>query len=302
VVDEMIRSLVIAISIIVTAAIGVPDAYAQITSNVLRRTLLIVVGTKSGTAFTIEVDGRQYLITAKHIVQSLANEQESTIQIRKKNGLSPLKVRVFKCEDPCDIAVMIPPKQLTINYSLEPTSSGMVIGQDAYFVGYPFGIAKIYATLPDVFGVIKKATVSLFNSQPDKHMNEILLDGYNNPGFSGSPVVYRDLENHNQYVFKVAGVISGFSPELVGVKEKEKEIQPNEVTQADINGNNIFRAPDGKIYRLKDSNDLAVLNSGIIRAWDIGTAVDLIRMHPIGPKADDGFRGEDAEDVPEKAG
>jgi len=43
---------------------------AQVTSNVLLRTLLIAIpGTKwvpTGTAFTIDVDGRQYLVTAKH--------------------------------------------------------------------------------------------------------------------------------------------------------------------------------------------------------------------------------------------
>ncbi len=270
---------------------------AQVTSNVLRRTFLILVSSKTGTAFTIEVDGRQYLITAKHVVESLPNEQESTIKVLRKNGLVDLKVTVFKCDDPCDIAVLVPPRQLTINYSLEPASNGMVLGQDAYFIGYPFCMTKTYATLPDVFGVVKKATVAQFDNIPDKNMSLILLDGHNNPGFSGSPVVYQNIfkNNSGQPVLMVAGVISGFKHDWSEIKEKEKEIQHSEITPADIADNNVFQAPDGKLYRLKNTNKVVALNTGIIRTWDIGSAVDLIRKHPIGPKTDDNFTGEDAE-------
>ena len=106
---------------------------AQVTSNVLRRTLLIQAS-ETGTAFTIEVDRRQYVVTAKHIVGKLPNDAQSTIQVRKKAGWSPLKVWIFKCDDPVDIAVLVAASQLTVDYPLEPTSNGMMVGQDAYFV------------------------------------------------------------------------------------------------------------------------------------------------------------------------
>ena len=35
------------------------------------------------------------------------------------------------------------------------------------------------------------------------------LDGHNNPGFSGGPVVYRDLNQSGAPVFYVAAVVSG---------------------------------------------------------------------------------------------
>ena len=61
----------------------IPSVTAQVTSNVLRRTLLIQAS-ETGTAFTIDIDGRQYIITAKHIVKGLPSDTQSTIQIGRK--------------------------------------------------------------------------------------------------------------------------------------------------------------------------------------------------------------------------
>lgn len=293
-----IRQVLIGLILVMEITILVIPSYAQVTANVLRRTRPIKIdSTKLGTAFTIEVDRRQYLITAKHIVQSLPDGQENTIQILEIKGWTSIKVRVFKCDDPCDIAVLVPPAQLTVAFPLQPSSVRMILGQDVHFVGYPFGMIKTYAGSPDVFGVVKKATVAQFDSMPDKDMSLILLDGYNNPGFSGSPVVYQNFferDSSGQPVLKVAGVISGFRHDWSEIKEKEKEIQQSEITPADLTDNNVFQAPDGKFYRLKSTDKVVALNTGIIRAWDIGSAVTLIQKHPIGPMVNDSFTGIDA--------
>lgn len=278
-------------ALLVALAASLPS-YGQVPSNVLRRTLLIEASSALGTAFTIEVDGRQYLITAKHVVAALPNETQSTIEVQKKSGWSPLKVTVFKCDDPVDIAVLVPPAQLTVNFSLEPESKSLFVGQDAYFVGFPYGLrfAKTYNGQPDVFGFVKKAVVAQFDSMPERKAQRILLDGYNNPGFSGSPLTYRDL-NQSGLVFKVAGVIVSYesyeSPVL-----KRTEIQENEITAQDRAQNRVLHAPGGKIYRMEDVGQFVQLNTGIATAWDIGSAVDLIRKHPLGPKASDDFTGE----------
>jgi len=300
-----IGRIVVAAFMVVALAIMSLPSYGQVTSNVLRRTLLIQSPSGLGTAFTIEVDGRQYLITAKHVVGDLPNESESTIQILRKNGWSPVKVRIFKCDDPVDIAILVPPAQLTVNYALEPTSKGLSIGQDAYFVGFPYGLrfAKTYSTLPDVLGFVKKATVAQFDSMPEHNMQRILLDGYNNPGFSGSPLVFRDLSqnNSNGPVFKVAGVIVDYESYTSPVMKK-LEIQENEITANDRAKNDVLKTPDGRLYRLKDTGQIVKLNTGIATAWDIGTAVDLIRKHPIGPKTNDNFTGENASIQPHSLG
>jgi hypothetical protein len=273
-------------------AVALPS-YGQVTSNVLLRTLLIQAS-EGGTAFTIEVDGRQYLITAKHVVGKLPNEAVSTIQVRKKNGWSPLKVTVFKCDDPVDIGVLVPPAQVSVNFPLEPTSKGMMVGQEAYFVGFPYGTFTTYANQPDVFGFVKRATVAQFDSMPNIQAQMIELDGYNNPGFSGSPVVYRDI-NQGNMVFKVAGVLVSYIYDASPVVNKKQEIHENEITAEDREKNDVVRTiSDGRFYRVEDTKQLVKLNSGIATAWDIGSAVDLIRKHSIGPKVADDFTGDDA--------
>jgi hypothetical protein len=72
---------------------------------------------------------------------------------------------------------------------------------------------------------------------------------------------------------------------------KRTEIQENEITAQDRAQNRVLHAPGGKIYRMEDVGQFVQLNTGIATAWDIGS-VDLIRKHPLGPKASDDFTGE----------
>ncbi len=39
-------------------------------ANILNRTFHMSYGGSTGTCFTVDVDGRQYLVTARHVVQS----------------------------------------------------------------------------------------------------------------------------------------------------------------------------------------------------------------------------------------
>lgn len=269
--------------------------YGQLTSNVLRRVLLIEVGDRDGTAFTIDVGGRQYLITAKHVVAGVQDKAESSIKIMRKTGWKSLQVRVFKCDDPVDIAVLVPPEQLTVNFPLDPTSKGMAVGQDTYFVGFPYDTTLTYRSLPDVFGLVKRATVAGFESYPDIKAQAIKLDGYNNPGFSGSPLVFRDLSQAG-LVYKVAGVVVNFLYDATPVVRKKEEIRRDQVTPDDLQRGDVVQTiTDGKLYRVEDTNQLVKLNTGIATAWDIGSAIDLIKKHPVGPKTVDNFLGVDGQ-------
>ena len=179
---------------LVLASWSMPEmqVQAQVTSNVLERVLMLQVGSKTGTAFTIDVDGRQYLITAKHMVEGLRHED--TIRIRKGGAWSPLRVTIFRCDDPVDIAVLVTQAQLTGDFPLEPTSEGLAVGADAFFVGFPYGwVPSLQLSGGYPIGLAKKATVSAFDPLPDHKGMRIILDGYNNPGFSGSPVVFLGL-------------------------------------------------------------------------------------------------------------
>ena len=257
--------------------------YGQVPDNVLRRTLLIRTLNGYGTAFTIDVDGRQYLITAKHGVASVDNAMRVAIDVQKKSGWSQLQVIVYKCDDPVDIAVLIPPTQLTVDLPLEPDSSGLGVGQDAYFIGFPYGLRFAPS------GLVGKATVAQLEQVADKKTGRILLDAYTNPGSSGSPLTYRTVAK-NGPAFKVAGVVVAFQPDESPVLHK-KEARADELT-ADDRIRNRVAFDNGKWYRFEDSGDKVQLNTGIAIGWDIGPAVDLIRRYPLGPKVSGDFRSE----------
>ncbi len=76
------------------------------------------------------------------------------------------------------------------------------------------------------------------------------MDGQNNPGFSGGPVVFSGPSNKD---YKVAGVISG------------------------------YRVVHEPIYQGEKKLDLTYeYNTGIILAYGIKHAVDLIKENPVG--------------------
>lgn len=128
---------------------------------------------------------------------------------------------------------------------------GIVYGQDVYFLGFPYGmtgeIGQMNRDFPLPF--VKKAIVScLQTTQKDAQL--LFLDGHNNPGFSGGPVVFKEPNKND---FKVAGVISG------------------------------YRYNEEPIYQGDQQVPLAYrYNTGIIFSYGIKHAVDIIKSTPIG--------------------
>jgi hypothetical protein len=66
----------------------------QVTTNALGRVLFVKYKQGRGTAFTIEVDDKQYLVTAKHVVQGI--EDKDTIEIFHEEQWKNLNVKVLR--------------------------------------------------------------------------------------------------------------------------------------------------------------------------------------------------------------
>jgi hypothetical protein len=87
-------------------------------------------------------------------------------------------------------------------------------------LGFPYGL---YTTFGDQGGValVKHAYVSArvncaaIYQDGDKDQEFLLLDGFNNPGFSGGPIVAPDMFSPftNMRMQKLIGVIAGFRGE-----------------------------------------------------------------------------------------
>ena len=220
-----------------------------ITSNVIQRTFQISFGKDRGTCFAIDYENLQYIVTARHIVEAITDSE--IIHIAHEQEWKNCSVNlVGHCEGKVDISVLAAGVQLAPQLSLPPTSVGIVLGQDVYFLGFPYGLSSEIENLNRnfPFPLVKKAILSAFESET----GPLLLDGHNNPGFSGGPVIFSEWGKRANE-FSVAGVISGYQYNMEPVYLEGK------------------RTPLEFKY-----------NTGIIAAYGIKHAVDLIRQNPIG--------------------
>jgi S1-C subfamily serine protease len=222
----------------------------MITSNVLHRVFRLGVGESTGTCFTIDIEEKQYVVTARHLIEGWEPNQK--FHIFHDNQWKEIELSlVGRCEGEIDIAVLAAPIHLSPALPLPATAGGIVWGQDVYFLGFPYGwygeIGSMNRNFPMPF--VKKAVLSCTYIKDDG-VQHFFLDGHNNPGFSGGPVVFKEP---NKTEYKVASVISGYR-------------YTNEPVFAD--GREVPLA-----YRY---------NTGIIVSYGIKHALDLINANPIG--------------------
>lgn len=226
----------------------------MITANVIQRTFQLKCGEDIGTCFTIDVDNMQYLCTAKHC---LANFRGNSIELFHEEQWKTLEVELvgFGSND-TDICVLSPKIQLSPTHPLPPTIAGMAIGQDAYFLGFPYGLQIEAGNLNRLFPfpLVKRATVSGINFEEQKI---ILLDGHNNPGFSGGPVVFAKPGSAENEI-SVAGIISSYRFEPTPVLDEND----------------------------KKTSLKVRTNTGIVHSYAINHALDAIKENPIGVEVD----------------
>ena len=109
---------------------------AQMTNNVLERVLHLRVNANmpnqgTATGFTIAVDGREYLITAKHVVTGLGDQ--GVVGIDQNGVWHDLSFQILRCDDPIDIAVLVPPQQLTVDFAVPAEDYRTIVGSKRTF-------------------------------------------------------------------------------------------------------------------------------------------------------------------------
>lgn len=125
-------------------------------------------------------------------------------------------------------------------HPLPSSDDGITYGQDLYFLGFPYGMSSDIGELNGNFPLpfVRKGILSILHfNQPGR---PFIIDGHNNPGFSGGPVVFKRGND-----FQVAGVIHGYNPE--------------------------YRMENGQLTPIENTN------SGMVIAYSISNALDLIR-------------------------
>ena len=151
----------------------------------------------------------------------------------------------------------------------------MILGQDVYFVGFPYGDPTLNTITPALenIGFVRKAIWSAQQRKDDA--TTYYFDGRNNSGFSGSPIVYLE-QGKPGYDFKVAGVVSGFRADYTDIVTPIP-ITEDKVTDEDRALNRVVRATDGTLRKLVPTGSVAPGNTGIVIGYGIGHALDLIR-------------------------
>ena len=216
-----------------------------------------------GTCFVVDIDNRQYVVTAGHLVRGIA--AGSTVEVFVNNKWHAVRVRpIFPANPKTDIVALAADQLLAPRMDIIAGAGGIVVGQDVYFLGFPFGLkTRITRPSPTYIPFIKKAVLSAIDVPPDS--GPILyLDGHNNPGFSGGPVIFANFKEGDR--LQIAGVVAGY------------RFQPTEVHEAEVQESDAPTSEQGKrIVRYVREN------TGIVVAYDFSEIEKAIRNHPIGP-------------------
>jgi len=226
--------------------------YELVSSNILTRVFMIKYGNNSGSSFTVDVDNKQYLISAKHFLSTL--KESDDIEIFHNSRWEKLTVkRIFLKNPNIDIVVMAPSRQLSPSYYIEPSIANIIISQNVFFLGFPLNIYDDVKEFNNYFPLplVKKGIISMLFNDNNKDVKMIYIDGHNNPGFSGGPIVCYDLKDPQK--LKVIGVVSG------------------------------YRLQEGAVYDSEKATALKIFeNSGILIGYTIDYAIDAIKSNPIG--------------------
>jgi hypothetical protein len=177
---------------ILLGALLVQTAIAQPTTNILTRISMIQAGIFRGTSFSLDVDNREYWITAKHILTgaehppygSIKNKSERLKILQGQEWLD-IEFAILDPGDDIDIVVLAPSRLILSNplASITPSPKGILMGGNCQFLGYPYGEGwpvkfdqKTLTWLP----YVKLCGVSALPQGDKKFWT---LDGINNPGF-----------------------------------------------------------------------------------------------------------------------
>ena len=230
----------------------------MITANVIHRTFFIRYGDLSGTALAIDRDHRQYLVTARHVVAGIATGEVLHVYHERQWKEVTVQVVGLGAGD-VDVAVLALPIQIAPPLPLEPSSAGLAFGQAVYFLGFPFGWTgdgeNINRDFPIPF--VKSGVMSAFIFGED---SRIYIDGHNNKGFSGGPVVFVPMGSPTNEL-KLAGVVSNYPVSREPV--------------VDAQGQPILGADAAPVAYVQE-------NPGFVVAFDVRHATDLIDANPVG--------------------
>lgn len=268
---------VVIVTFIILLLSSTPCKSQDVTTNILQRVFFIKYGTKVGSSFTIDVENRQYLVTARHLVNGIKNG--NTIGVFHNNQWEPVKVKTLYTDPPeVDIVVLVLPMQISPSYSLGASFGNLYVSESIYFLGFPYGFKMDLRELNNGYPLpfVKKGVVSAFDVLPNKY-SVVCVDGMGNPGFSGGPIVH---VNPTTKQLTVMAVVSG--PLAHDPGEEDKVLRKvKKVKQAVDKTSKAKISRDG--FELVETDMIVRSNPGLVLGYGIGSALDVISKNATGP-------------------
>lgn len=251
-----------------------PCKSQEVSSNILQRVFLIKYGHMRGSSFTIDVQNRQYLITARHLVNGIKNG--NTIEVFHNKQWEPVKViPLYTDPSEVDMVVLVLPMQISPSHPLEASCANFFLSENTYFLGFPYGYNMDFRQLNNGYPLpfVKQGIVSAFDSLPNKY-SVVLVDGMGNPGFSGGPIL---RVNRVTKQLTVMAVVSG--PIQHDPQEEDKVLR--KVKKAV--GKPSKGKGSGDEFKLVETDMIVRGNPGLVVGYCIDSALDVISKNPIGP-------------------
>jgi S1-C subfamily serine protease len=214
----------------------------------------------TGTGFFVFEHNLPYLVTARHMFPDGTEGSSIRLYVRTSQAWTTLAVKLhFPENDRVDVAV------LTVDDYQEKSASGFVfcdehlsLGDEGIFLGYPYGLETDPnlggANIPEAYAgrvvpFAKRATFSgviRLGSRADDEL--IVLDGMNNEGFSGGPLIF----SSGASVPCVAGVVVAYRNMALAVYDEKLQ---KTVQSVKSNTGLIYAVPAGAASRLIEKLD-----------------------------------------------
>ncbi len=184
----------------------------MITSKYIQNTFLIKHDNKCGSCFkVIKTKKYSYLITAKHVISKLKDNDIIKIYFNNPHGWYDIKaIKILHCDD-TDISIFVfdDSKKTSVTFQLPMSSNHLICGQDIFILGFPLEITQdtriqdqeSSTPLP----LIKKGALSGITPVDKKTI--FYVDIHINQGFSGGPALFKNQFDNE---IKIFGVVSSY--------------------------------------------------------------------------------------------
>jgi hypothetical protein len=200
--------------IIIFAFINVCKILSQdiVPISILKDIFHIKKDTNTGTSFIISKNKKNYLITAKHLFKGINNGQNIDFEIEKNAKWEKIYGNIyFDTTCNADIVLISSPYWTNVESSIYSNKIISFLGDEGYFLGFPHNLKS--EDINNLLGgysipLVKKVMQS--GRVTENNISIIYLDGHNNPGFSGGPVLFFNRNSPSDKNLYLIGVINGY--------------------------------------------------------------------------------------------